>query len=66
MKITYPGYTRIKKEKRELWKRIAFEFNAGVPVDDIRNKKKFFNKKTGKPYDRTHIYYMLRKLRDTK
>lgn len=63
MQIKYRGQEKRRERARQLWLNIATDYNSGMDVETIR--KRYKNKRTGKPYDRTHIYYILRKLRNT-
>jgi hypothetical protein len=45
----------------ELWLRVATDFNGGMRAKDIA--KRYTNPKTGKPYTREHIYWILNKLK---
>lgn len=62
MQIEYDGNKSRRREVKDLWLRIATDFNAKIPVDIIRER--YLNPKTGKPYNRTHIYYILKQVKE--
>jgi hypothetical protein len=63
MEVKYQGHEKRKQEARELWIAIATDLNAGMDIETVRLRHP--NKKTGKPYHRTHIYWILRQIRTT-
>lgn len=60
MKIKYRGHQKRKEEARDLWIRIATDFNSGMTPKEIAER--YTNKNTGKPYHVNHIYYILRQI----
>jgi hypothetical protein len=45
----------------ELWVKVATDYNAGMSPEQIRNR--YTNPKTGKPYTRGYIYWVLNKIK---
>ena len=63
MKINY-HFQKLRKERtRDQWIRIATDFNAGIPVEMIRNR---YLKSNGKKYARGSIYLILKKVATLK
>lgn len=62
MEIKYQRHSQKSKKARSTWVRIAAEFNSGIPASKIAPR--FTNPETKKPYSRSHVYYILRKLRE--
>lgn len=63
MEIKYHNHTKRKKEAMDLWLRVATDYNNGLSATKIA--KRYTNPKTGKPYTREHIYFILRKLSES-
>lgn len=61
MEIKYQKHTMRKKQARDFWIRVATDFNGGIPASKIA--KRYTNPKTGKPYTREHIYYILKQVK---
>lgn len=63
MEIKYHKHTKRTKESRDMWHRVATDYNGGLSATAIA--KRYTNPKTGKPYTREHIYFILRKLSES-
>lgn len=63
MEVKLKGHQKRKDEARERWIRIATDINSGMDVEEVRLR--YPNPKTGEPYHRTHIYWILRQIRTT-
>ena len=61
MKIQYQGHKRRTERAMELWVKVATDYNAGMSPEQIRNR--YENPKTGKPYSRGYIYWVLNKIK---
>lgn len=64
MAFEYKGNTKRKKEAVSLWLEVVAEAKQGLTVPEIREKHT--NPRTGKPYTREHIYWILKNYSDGK
>lgn len=62
MKIKYQGHKRRTQAAIELWVKVATDYNAGFSPEQIRHR--YTNPKTGKPYSRGYIYWVLNKVKN--
>lgn len=62
MEIKYQRHSKKSKKALSTWVKIAADFNNGISASKIAPR--YTNPETGKPYSRSHIYYILRKLRE--
>lgn len=49
-----------RRETDDFWLNVATDINAGFTPDEI--KERYTNPKTGKPYTREHIYWVIREI----
>lgn len=61
MKKVLPMHIKKHKMAIDLWLRVATDVNAGIEPKDIA--KRYINSKTGKPYTREHIYWIIRQVK---
>ena len=54
--------TKRKREASEFWLKVATDINAGMTPDEIAGR--YTNPKTGKPYTRQHIYWVIRQIKN--
>ena len=59
MKIKYHFQKLRKQRTRDVWMRIATDYNAGMTVEEIRKR---YKKPDGKMYARGSIYLILKKV----
>lgn len=64
MEIKYQNHEQKTKRALATWVKIAEDFNNGVPAAKIAPR--YTNPTTGKAYSRSHVYYILRKLREVE
>lgn len=62
MDIKYQGHGRRSKRAISFWLQVAQEYNDGIPPEEIAEKH--INPKTGKPYTREHIYWILKRVKE--
>lgn len=60
MKVHLQGHKKRTEDAMKFWHEFAKEINSGMPIEVARLK--FPNKRTGKPYDLSHVYLMLRRI----
>lgn len=63
MKIKYQGHSRRTERAKELWVKIATDYNAGLSPEQIR--KRYTNPNTNKPYTRAYIYWVLNRVKNS-
>lgn len=61
MKIQYQGHKRRTERAKDLWVKVATDYNAGMSPEVIR--KRYKNPNTGEPYSRGYIYWVLNKIK---
>jgi len=64
MKVKYKGHSRRTKVAKSLWLKMAEDYDNDIPPAEIA--KKYKNPKTGKPYTRGHVYWVLERLQKIK
>jgi hypothetical protein len=63
MDIKYTGHETRTKNARNIWFSVATDLNSGMSIEEIRQR--YTNPLTGKPYSKSHIYFMLRYIKNT-
>ncbi|MFA5768331.1 MAG: hypothetical protein WC871_02185 [Bacteroidales bacterium] len=60
MKVTYQRHQQRTQRATDFWLQVAADYNAGMSAAQIADR--YVNPKTGQPYTRQHIYWILRKV----
>lgn len=63
MEIKYQKHDQRKKQAKDFWLRVATDYNGGLSASKIA--KRYTNPRTGKPYTREHVYFILKRIKNT-
>lgn len=55
MDIKYRGHTKRQKEAREMWLRVATDYNGGIPPKEIAKRYNI---------TKSHLYWILKKVQE--
>lgn len=61
--VIYQNHDRRKTRAKAFWNQVVTEYNSGVSAQEIADK--YINPATGKNYTRAHIFFILKKMRQS-